>query len=650
MSRLTVSVQEDHLSSLVKGPRVGLSELIWNALDADATEVSVEAEPNVLGGIDRIFIVDNGTGITLDQAKHEFGQLGGSWKQRATSTSNGRALHGRFGRGRWAAYGLGGIVHWDSIAVHADGTRSRIAIHGKQNALREFEISGPFRADTGAGTGTTVTVENIHAKVDATLDKAATLHNLTATFALYLSKYPVSVSVLGNKLDPESAQTNRVEVPIEVEGVEGEITMTIIEWGMDVDRALHICDETGVSLDDVAPRIQAPGYNFTAYLKWAGFREHHAMASLEFADEPVQSIMTAARDSLRTHFKERADQRGAELVQAWKEDRTYPYLGEPSSEFERAERELFDVIALAAAPAVEGSERKSRALSLRLLRETLETSPESLHGVLAEILVLPENQLEELRQLLERTSFSSIIASARAITDRLNFLVGLEEVVFRPELKKKMKERSQLHRILANETWIFREEYALTADDTTLTTALRAHAELLGRQDLVPADIEEGEVLDVNGGRAVVDLLLSRVIEHHADHREHVVIELKRPSVHIGSTELAQIKKYATTVLKDPRFAATDTRWEFWIVGDAIKDEIEYEINQENREPGVAVQTPRMVVRAVTWAKIIQDARHRLKFVQRSLNYNATGDHGMDYLHRTHEKYLPAQRVPANVA
>jgi len=65
-----------------------------------------------------------------------------------------------------------------------------------------------------------------------------------------------------------------------------------------------------------------------------------------------------------------------------------------------------------------------------------------------------------------------------------------EEIEFDKELKKHVKERSQLHRILANETWVFREEYALTADDTTLTTELKAHTALLGREDLALEEVE----------------------------------------------------------------------------------------------------------------------------------------------------------------
>ncbi|HSV65159.1 MAG TPA: hypothetical protein VLJ59_04510 [Mycobacteriales bacterium] len=177
------------------------------------------------------------------------------------------------------------------------------------------------------------------------------------------------------------------------------------------------------------------------------------------------------------------------------------------------------------APVVEPADRQSRALALRLLKEAIERSPGTVHRVLQEVLDLPADRLEELRELLERSTLSAVSSAAHEITDRLDFLVGLEEIVFDAELRDRVRERSQLHRILANETWIFREEYALTGDDVTLRVALRNHIHLLGRDDLAPADLSAG-VLDEHGRRVVVDIMLSRVVEQRRNHREHIVIEL----------------------------------------------------------------------------------------------------------------------------
>jgi hypothetical protein len=100
----------------------------------------------------------------------------------------------------------------------------------------------------------------------------------------------------------------------------------------------------------------------------------------------------------------------------------------------------------------------------------------------------------------------------------------------------------------------------------------------------------------------------------------------------------------------DTRFKAVDTTWEFWIVGDEISDSIKYKLGQGNKSPDVSDQYDengyRVTVRAVTWAQIIQNARHRLKFVKDQLGYDPTSESGMDYLRVKHGELLPSFALP----
>lgn len=163
---------------------------------------------------------------------------------------------------------------------------------------------------------------------------------------------------------------------------------------------------------------------------------------------------------------------------------------------------------------------------------------------------------------------------------------------------------------------------------------------------MAAADIDEREVLDAQGARVIVDLMLSRIVPHSRAHREHLVIEIKRPTVSVGMDQLMQIQKYALAVAKDGRFAMTDTRWEFWIVGDELSPDTDLLLKQGDREPGVFVapgHEHNVTVRAVTWAQVLADARHRLAFVRESLAYSSTSDAARSYLDRVHGKYLPAR-------
>ncbi len=80
MTILSLLAKQDHLEKIAKtsDPIKALAEFVWNALDADSTEVAVNLLRNPLGGIQEIRITDNGTGISHDRAQRDFGNLGES--------------------------------------------------------------------------------------------------------------------------------------------------------------------------------------------------------------------------------------------------------------------------------------------------------------------------------------------------------------------------------------------------------------------------------------------------------------------------------------------------------------------------------------------------------------------------------------------
>src|SRR3954447_13386686 len=81
--KISVQVQSDYLEriSKVRKPIIAVAELIWNGLDADATDVRVEFEHNALGTLERIRVADNGIGLSRDEAEPAFANLGGSRKR-----------------------------------------------------------------------------------------------------------------------------------------------------------------------------------------------------------------------------------------------------------------------------------------------------------------------------------------------------------------------------------------------------------------------------------------------------------------------------------------------------------------------------------------------------------------------------------------
>jgi hypothetical protein len=151
---------------------------------------------------------------------------------------------------------------------------------------------------------------------------------------------------------------------------------------------------------------------------------------------------------------------------------------------------------------------------------------------------------DELASLLERVSLEAMIGAFKVVTGRLDFLKGLQLLVFDPTAQEQLAERTQLHRILAGNTWIFGEEFNLTVDDKELTKVLEAHLRLLDRdaKGATPVRREDGSV-------GIVDLMLSRSLPEQKNEREHLVVELKAPTKSVSHNPTTKFRESAVQAL-----------------------------------------------------------------------------------------------------
>jgi hypothetical protein len=133
---------------------------------------------------------------------------------------------------------------------------------------------------------------------------------------------------------------------------------------------------------------------------------------------------------------------------------------------------------------------------------------------------------QELAELLDHTTLAAIIETSKIVTDRLTFLRGLETLVFDADFKEKVRERTQLHRIVAENAWMFGEQYHLSVNDQSLTEVLKKHIAAQGREIEIDAPVTRAD-----GSRGIVDLMFSCNLLRGMDEREHLVVELKRPKV-----------------------------------------------------------------------------------------------------------------------
>lgn len=646
-----IEVQPDFIEKITRAkPLQALSELVWNALDADAKEVRVYSERNELESLSAVIVRDDGDGIPRAKVQEFFRHLGGSWKRAGARTQRGRFLHGQEGRGRFKAFAIGVHAQWD-VVYERDGKKWGYSIVMSASDVKRVRATPEAEVDAATTTGVKLTISEPR-KDFRSFDDDAWLLSLAEVFALYLSDYPeVSVFVSGRRLDPKSVIAGRKAFnldDIDIEGIAYPVRLEVVEWRGVSNRALFLCNEHRFPLVQTDRRFHIPGpFQFTAYLESSYIGTLQTQGLIEIAEMqiPVVAAIDQAVAKIKDYFRTLAAQEARSYVAEWKAEKIYPFSDTtPTTHVEQVERQVFDIVAVNVArhlPDFEAAAPKSKAFHLRMLRQAIERSPEDLQLILTEVLNLPVRKQEELAELLREGSLSSIINAAKVVADRLKFLSGLETILFEKGPKQRLKERTQLHRILAENPWIFGEEYHLSVDDMSLTEALRKHKALLGEDVVIDAPVKH-----VSQTRGIVDLMLSRQIRRHrANDLTHLVVELKAPAVKVDKDEISQIEGYAATVSADERFRNVDVKWVFWVVSDDVGPVGKFRIG-ENSATGLIHKSANVSIYIKTWAQVLDDNRARMQFFQERLEFQVDKGEALKHLQERYANYLEGVLEP----
>jgi len=444
---LPIQVTVEHLSR-AQGTPVGkaLAELIWNGVDADADEVTVEFAYGELQAITQIVVADDGHGLPYGEVEEKFGKLGSPHKRLALYSRGRRPLHGRLGEGRFKAFALGSKVEWQSVFETPSG-RTEYTIVGRTEALDRFTISDVQPSNSRSGM--VVKVSEVSDRA-ARLDPEALVAELTASMAPYLMANPkVTVKVAGECINPQSVikDSGSVDLSVDASPEWKDARLRVVEWVTGAHRDLFLCAAEGIAVDQDQAGPYAGVSSFSAYLLSNYINEMAIEGRLVMRamDEGYLKLREKVDTALAEYFRARLAQDSQETIRQLKAERVYPFQGEPRGRVERAERQVFDICAVRVhsyLPDFSRSPSDQKKLILRLLRQTLETNPSTLTRILREVLRLRETELQDFAELLDKTTLPAVISTAKMIAERVEFLNGLEQIVYGRGVSKLVKERS----------------------------------------------------------------------------------------------------------------------------------------------------------------------------------------------------------------
>ncbi len=281
------------------------------------------------------------------------------------------------------------------------------------------------------------------------------------------------------KIEPEKNIKNTAEYRFTIKEKNSDIQAgaKIIEWIKGNYKQKFLCDPKGIAYDEMPLNLNTYGIPISIYIKSPYIKElfDENILQLKDLDDTCLKIIEKADDITREYIRKVLAEHAAKEIEEIKKEELYPYEGEPKDILEEAERDVFDICAVQIhkfVPGFDNTPGKARKLTYQLVKEAINRNPTSLSKILTEVLNLKKQEQDEFAELLEEASLSAIINTTKTIIDRLKVLNGLDQILHTNK-KKGIKERSQLHKILIRELWIFGEKYMYGADDVSLKIVLK---------------------------------------------------------------------------------------------------------------------------------------------------------------------------------
>lgn len=663
--RLKLKAQKDFIDRLSQAPKLSaLEELVWNAFDERAKKVAVDFEINGMDGVDKIVIVDDGQSLAYDCAPDAFENLGKSNKV-DRALEEGERLHGRKGEGRHKAFSLGNTVIW-RFTYEKSRTRYSYQVIGSAHRENPFFLTVEEPAGPAEPIGCTVTITDIEKSLH-TLTTPDARHQVASLFAPFLIKHSDRQLIYhGKPIRPKDviAQARKLR-PFFVthDGTPYSIGIQVLHWIDGQRKEVFLCSTNGIPLHEVSSRSLSATDNFSVFATSELFdhlHEQNLLSSVEMtADSGRKQIVDQVRQKVRGYFRKRLQAESDEALQRLRGEGSYPYSGEPRTDVDQIERRVFDLCAVNISRHLPSFTEKmdvdGRKLLLRVVREAISQNPTSVGKIIREVCRLPESEAKSFVRLLDDVPLGNVVHLARMITDRLCFLSLFEAVVHLDPFEERISERTQLQKLLEQNTWLFGEEYAAGTGDENLVAILEKHIAILGRDHLQPSIQEKSIrklISEFNKARKktpeslarIPDLMLwQKFVERRPDEYEFLVIEIKRPGVLLGRKEIAQIEDYAKAVVTTP-FADTDrTRWVFVLVSDDLDDHANDRAHQQGL-PAYTIQRPvdgRYEIRVMKWSQLIRAARARHEHLQKWLDFTATRDNVLTLAEETYAEFLP---------
>lgn len=621
-------------------------ELINNSIQAGSKKISIDIEYvedlSFKSGIKNITIRDNGVGVAHSDFEKKILEVGTTVKE------NG------FGIGRFSSFQLGELMHIETVAYDSQlkqYTKTTLSLDTLDIADAQFEnteLTVGFE-ELGEAKQTPyyqVKIERLHHNINEKtiaknqLSKKFLKDNINDAifesypFELFNGSVKFSVNeyelkredfVLGNPTKNKLQYTDKkgTEHSLDFFFYNVKVSLNKVKVFFQVENAglKSIVHEFTYSSDFQSPDLGTWFiYIDFSHLDTDLFRN----LDLEgLGEAEVKNLKGAIRDHINEFFKPK-NRKYEKFVTSLEADAFYPYNTRHAAS--TSQEVIFKKVAylIEKEHHILGNEEKIRTFLYPLLDRAI--SDGNVKYVFEQVLKLSEDGLEKFKGLLKRTDMEDVIHFASLVAEKTEFLDFLHEIVY-GDISKHIKERSQLHKIVEEQLWLFGENYNNTPrlwSDKKLGNII---SELNEKQLVSEPSTEDENLIEISdeGLNDITDLFFLNEKSTDSGDREIMIVELKAPKCAISEKELKQIDKYAFTIEENAAFPSDGVRYKLILISSKLtrfaKSKMKsaqkaypdkpflYEIKSEKN----------IEIYVMTWSELIQFNRKKMSYLANQL-------------------------------
>lgn len=567
-----------------------MCELINNSIQAKANKIDLTIDYNtslsLKSLISKITLKDNGIGVTSSDFKKKILEIGTDVKK------------GGQGIGRFGALQLGEKLTIETVGYDNSTkkyTKVVFPLDASQITSSLSKVNFEYDTENLAKSSTyyKVTIENLHHNKQEKVFKKNQIseHFLQQNInQAIFEKYPFKVfnkevqfSINGNQLNPKDFVIGEPSIKktefIDKKGNPFEFSFRFYEINSQLNKVkVFFCiDNAG---------IQTVAHEYTYSSDWytpdlgtwfiyieSPFFNGDLFRNIDMdglGDDEIKNLKEFTKDTINEFFKAK-NKRFEKFINELSSDKFYPTSFE--AELSKSRELVFQKVAYLIEDEYKllSKNENLRGLFYNLIDKALSSG--HIEEIFTKVLKLSDDSLKKFHSLLEKTELENVISFSSTVANKLEFLDFLNQIVY-GDISKILRERSQLHKIVERELWLFGEAYNGTPhlwSDKMIGNILK---ELRDKHFNYEPTKEDDNLIEVNieGSENITDLFfLNEKILDNED-REIMIVELKSPKCAIGKKEIQQIDDYAFTVEQFSGLPTEKIKYKFILISSRLNN------------------------------------------------------------------------------